>query len=282
MSTARHIAAAQFRRVDSAFRAATASMRALPDFLIIGESKCGTTSLYDDIVGHPSVLSAAVKEPHFFSTRYQRGLNWYRAQFPVEWRMRRGSGTDRIQTGEASPYYLSHPHAAHRIKSILPGVKAIAMLRNPIDRAYSQYQHEFRKNRETLSFEEAIAREPERLKGELERMIRDENYNSPEYRRHSYVTRGIYVDHLRTWLTHFDRAQLLIIKSEAYFAAPEKTLSEVLAFLELPLHQPRRYAKRNVGRYAPIPADLRQRLVDYFAPHNAKLYELVGVDYGWQ
>jgi hypothetical protein len=196
--------------------------------------------------------------------------------------MRRGNGAGRMLTGEASPYYMAHPHAARRIKSILPDVKAIAMLRNPIERAYSQYQHEFRQNRETLSFEDAIAREPERLKGERERMIRDEGYTSAEFRRHGYLMRGVYVDHLRAWLTHFDRAQLLVINSEAYFAAPDKTLREVLAFLDLPENQPRGYAKRNVGKYAPISADLRRQLADYFAPHNARLYDFLGVDYGWQ
>ena len=76
--------------------------------------------------------------------RYDRGLTWYRAQFPLEARLRTGAG-QRMQTGEASPYYLFHPHAPTRIKQILPDVKSIAMLCNPVARAYSQYQHEFRK-----------------------------------------------------------------------------------------------------------------------------------------
>jgi hypothetical protein len=283
MSMVRDVARAQWRKVDGVYRAATASKRALPDFLIIGASKCGTTSLYDDIVEHPSVIEAAVKEIHFFDTRYDKGMDWYRAQFPLEWRTRKGAPlSERIQTGEASPYYMFHPHAPARIRKAIPDVKAIAMLRNPIDRAYSQYQHEFRKGRETLSFEEAIEREPERLRGELDRMIRDESYNSTEYRRHSYLARGIYVDQLQAWLRHFDRKQLLVVRSEDYFAAPDVTLRQVLSFLELPAWDPGHYARKNVGRYSPIDSGLRQRLADYFAPHNARLYEFLGADFGWK
>jgi len=283
MNAVRDVAVEQFRRVDGAFRAATASMRALPDFLIIGEAKCGTTSLYDDLVEHPDVLPAAVKEVQFFSTRLHRGLNWYRSQFPLEWRMRRnGHVPGRTQTGEASPYYLSHPLAPQRIKTVLPQVKAIAMLRNPVDRAYSQYQHEFRKKRETLSFEEAIAREPQRLQGERERMARDDRYNSREYRRHAYMARGLYVDHLRTWFELFDPRQLFVIRSEDYFAAPDATLRQVLEFLELPAWAPPRFAKKNVGKYTPIDPQVREKLASYFAPHNARLADFLDVDFGWQ
>jgi hypothetical protein len=254
----------------------------LPDFLIIGEAKCGTTSLYGDIVRHPGVVPAATKEVHFFDVRFDRGLNWYKGQFPLP--PRRGEHGDgaSFKTGEASPYYLSHPHAPRRIRDVLPAVKAIAMLRNPIDRAYSHYQHELRTRRESLSFEEAIAREPERLRGECERMIEDERYNSTACRRYSYLTRGVYVDHLQNWMRYFDRQQLLVLQSESYFAAPDLTMQKVLRFLELPTWAPPSFAKRNVGMYAPIDARLRERLSDHFAPHNARLYEFLGVDFEWR
>jgi len=283
MSAARlkRVARDQWRRFDNVFRSATASIRALPDFLIIGEAKCGTTSLYNDLVSHPFVLGAAVKELHFFDLRYQRGIDWYKAQFPLPWRSWRMAG-DRVQTGEASPYYLFHPHAPLRIKQALPDVRLIAMLRNPVERAYSHYQHEFRKRRETLSFEEAVDREPERLRGELERMLADPRYNSREHRRHAYVTRGVYVDPLHNVTRLFGAARLLILKSEDYFTAPEATLRRVFEFLELPPQESRSFARKNIGSYMPIDSHLRQRLVDYFAPHNARLYDFIGVNLGWK
>lgn len=282
LTMVRETARARWRRIDGVYRTATARFRMLPDFLIIGASKCGTTSLYDDIVEHPAVLEAAIKEVQFFGARFDRGVDWYRAQFPFETASRRGPlRPGRVQTGEASPYYMFHPHAPGRIKQLLPNVKAIAMLRNPIDRAYSQYQHEFRRGRESLTFVEAIEQEPKRLHGELERMLQDERYNSPEYRRHSYLKRGIYIDQLERWLRHFDRRQLLIIRSEDYFAAPDVTFQQVLAFLELPAWAPARFAWKNVGTYSPLDPELRRRLNEYFAPHNARLYDFLGVDYGW-
>jgi hypothetical protein len=282
MTGLRSAVGGRLRRIDSVFRTATRSFRTLPDFLIVGEAKCGTTSLYDDIVRHPLVREAAVKEVHFFDLRFHRGLDWYRAQFPIQRRARNG-GPDHhpIQTGEASPYYMFHPHAMSRIKTALPDVKLIAMLRNPVERAYSQYQHELRHGRETLSFEDAIAREPERLRGERERMLQDERYNSFAHRRQAYLARGIYVDQLRRLRESFDRRQLLVLKSEDYFAAPHATLERVFEFLELPPWQPQWFARRNVGTYAPIDAQLRQRLVDYFVPHNARLYSFLGADLGW-
>jgi hypothetical protein len=278
----RRIARAQWRRMDDAYRAATAPARTLPDFLIVGEAKCGTTSLYDDLAQHPCVLEAAVKEVHFFDIRFRRGLEWYRAQFPLEWQMQRKKGPTARQTGEASPYYMFHPHAPARIKQALPNVKLIVMLRNPVERAYSQYQHEFRRGREPLaSFEEAIAAEPERLRGEHERMLGDEWYNSLEHRRHSYVARGIYVNQLQMLCRQFDRQQILIIKSEDYFSAPDVTCKRVREFLGLPAWEPVFFAKKNVGTYAPIDRRLRKRLADYFAPHNSSLYDFLGTDFGW-
>lgn len=280
----RQAARTQWLRVDGAYRGATSSMRALPDFLIVGEAKCGTTSLYDDLVRHPAVLEAAVKEVHFFDLRFRRGLHWYRSQFPIEWRMRKAAAHGaRLQTGEASPYYMFHPHAPVRIKEALPDVKLIAMLRNPVERAYSQYQHEVRKGRETLpSFEEAVDREPDRLRGERERMLADERYNSPEHRRHAYVARGVYVDQLVRLRELFAPEQLLVIKSEDYFASPDATVRRVVAFLGLPAWEPRTFARKNVGAYAPIDKRLRQRLAAYFAPHNARLYDFLEVDFGWK
>lgn len=279
----KRVARSQWRRVDEVYRSATASIRTLPDFLIVGEAKCGTTSLYDDIVRHPFVREAAVKEVHFFDIRFHRGLEWYRAQFPIKWRTQgTADRRDRLRTGEASPYYMFHPHALSRIRQVLPSVKLIAMLRNPVERAYSQYQHELRHGRESLaSFEEAIEREPERLRGEVERMLRDERYNSVEHRRHSYVTRGIYVDQLENVRRLFDSERLLIVKSEEYFEAPDVVLRRVLAFLELPTWEPRAFVKRNVGSYVPMDPRVRRRLMEYFAPHNARLADFIGVDFAW-
>ncbi len=131
-----------------------------PAFVIVGAQRGGTTSLYRYLAAHPGVLPASRKELHYFTNRHDRGPDWYRSQFPPT-----PPGTI---TGESTPYYLFHPHAPRRLHAFAPDVKLIVLLRNPVDRAYSHYQLQVRRRHETLPFEEAIAREEERLAGELQ------------------------------------------------------------------------------------------------------------------
>ena len=142
--------------------------RKLPDFLIVGVMKGGTTSLFRYLVRHPQVLPPFRKEIKYFDCNYINGQNWYQAHFPLKKKFVGGSKL----TGEATPYYIFHPQAPMRIAEALPEAKIIILLRNPIDRAYSHYQHMVRVGREPLSFEEAIAAEPERLAGEAEKIGR--------------------------------------------------------------------------------------------------------------
>ena len=265
----------------SAFRSSGKSAAGmLPEFLIIGAQKSGTTSLYHALVSHAHVVPAFKKELHFFNftNKFAKGSEWYRSNF-----LPPGSENGRsIITGEASPYYLYHPLAARRASQVVPQAKLIVLLRNPVDRAYSDYQHKFRDGSETLSFEEAIEAEEERIGGERERMLADETYLSPNHRRYSYLTRGIYVDQLKEWHEHFDRGQMLIIKSEDYFARTADVTNLVLDFLELPVWD-RKDAEggKNRGGYDPMSPAVRERLESYFEPHNQRLYEYLGQDFGW-
>ena len=187
------------RRVKKAFaarrlwRSATAPVRTLPDFLIIGAQKCGTSFLYRFLVEHPHVKSAFVKEVHYFDLNFAKGNHWYRSNFPLQVR-----NTRTYITGEASPYYLFHPHAAKRASMVVPGAKLIILLRNPVDRAYSHCQHQVKRvggeTRETLMLEAAREAEERPLPGELSKIIEDEYYESLSHRIRSYLKRGIYID----------------------------------------------------------------------------------------
>lgn len=251
----------------------------LPDFLIIGAQKGGTTFLYNVLRRHPHVKAAVKKEIHFFDTfRFRRGVDWYRTQFPQQ----QQEDGQRVITGEASPYYLFYPHAARRVAETIPQAKLIALLRNPIDRAYSDYQHTLRQGNETLGFNEALDLEEERLRGEKEKILADESYRSIDYRRSSYLARGIYVDQLEEWHRYFDPKQLLILKSEDFFASPLETLELVLEFLGLPERDFKLEGKRNEGGYSePMDPETRRWLQEYYEPHNKRLYEYLGVDFGW-
>ena len=265
------------------YRGITSPLRSLPDFIIIGGKKCGTSSLYNYLAEHPNIIPAFRKEVHFFDGAGERRTFLYRAYFPTRLSKRgavreRGAG---FITGEATPYYLFHPLVPARVRSIVPRARLIAMLRNPVDRAYSHYHHEVRSGTEKLSFEEAIERETERLSGEQERMIRDGDYDSLSRRRYSYLSRGIYVDQLRNWKSHFPKEQLLILRSEDLFADPRMILERTLSFLDLPPLEREEYSKDNKGSYSDMDRSTRDYLVDYFKPHNERLQELLGRDFGW-
>jgi hypothetical protein len=187
-----------------------------------------------------------------------------------------------IITGEASPDYINHYHVPRRIRALLPGVKLLVFLRNPVDRAYSHYQHYFRQELEGLSFEEAIENEKERLKGELEKIKADEDYYSFNYHHYSYKTRGMYYQQLRKWMDIFPREQFFISSSEEYYKDPDSVYQKILGFLGLPAWSPRDFKKYNVGKkYNRMNKNTRKKLIEHFMPHNQKLYDLLGERFEW-
>ncbi len=272
------------RLASKIYRGLTSPLRLLPDFIVIGGKKCGTSSLYNYLVEHSDITPAFRKEVHFFDNNAGKGNTLrYRAYFPTSLykrRFERTRGSDLI-TGEATPYYLFYPLAPERVRYVVPCAKLIALLRDPVDRAYSHYHHEFRRGTEKLSFEEAIEREAERLGGERERMFRDGNYDSSSHRRHSYLSRGNYVDQLQNWRKFFPKEQLLVLKSEDLFADPAAIVGQTLDFLGLSLLEREEYSKDNKGSYLGMDPTIRRRLVDYFRPHNERLYDYLGRDFGW-
>ena len=188
-----------------AYGKATSSVRPLPDFLVIGAQKAGTTALYAYLRWHPGIGGPSWKEVSFFDRHYRRGEAWYRGHFPNAlrgWIAERSNGRPLV-VGEASPSYMFHPLAPQRVHDLVPDVRLIALLRNPADRAYSHYQHEVALGREPLSFEQALDAEEERLRGEVERMTDDPSYFSHEWWDHTYPARGRYAEQLERWFAVF-------------------------------------------------------------------------------
>jgi hypothetical protein len=259
-------------------------MRLTPDFLIIGAQRSGTSSLYDHLTRHPQVAPAVRKEVHFFDDKFTRGLRWYRAHFPsslYRYCVERLRGHE-IVTGEASPYYLFHPAVPRRVSQTAPGLKLIILLRNPVDRAYSHYNHECRMGRECLPFEEAIERETERLGDEAEKLLDERIHFSLRHRSFSYLARGIYVDQLEAWERFFPRERMLILQSESFYSDPPAALRQVFRFLDLPAWEPESYPKLPYPRYENLDPTLRKRLTDYFEPHNRRLFAHLGRELDWQ
>lgn len=261
---------------------ATSFIRLLPDFIIIGGQRCGTTSLFNYLAQHPNVFPSYRKEVHYFDANYDKGLQWYRAHFPSHLARQVSRWRGRIHlTGEASPLYLFDPRVPERVRRDLPGVKLIALLRDPVSRAHSHYHKARKFGHETLDFEEALDREADRLSAERERMAADPDYVGPSHIHHSYTTRGIYLGQIKRWHELFGRDQLLVLRSEDLFTRPGETFDQALRFLGLPPWRPPAFRTFNAVGYSPMPAHIEVRLRAFFAPHNAALAEHLGRDMGW-
>jgi hypothetical protein len=267
------------------WRSATRRWRVLPDFLVLGGQRCGSTSLYDMLCGHPDVAPASHKEPHFFDNNHLRGEEFYRRLFPLQLQMRareRRQGR-RAVTGEATTYYLAHPAVPARVRALLPDVRLIAILRDPVDRAYSHYQLSVREGREPLSFEEALAAEPDRLAGEHERLIAEPSYRGDAHRFFSYRSRGRYIDQLERWWAEFPREQLLVLRSEDMFEDPRIVYDQLVTFLGLDPDADRRtFRARNRVSYDAMRPETRAELRGYFAEPNRALEQRTGRAFNWQ
>jgi hypothetical protein len=271
------------RALRRGFESLTGGLRVLPDFLIIGAERCGTTSLYNYLSQHPSVIPAVRKDIHFFNLNHRLGAGWYRSHFPTLLRKHYHAAREgRFATGDSTPSYCFSPHAPRRVFELLPRVKLLLLLRDPVERAYSHYHMALRDGYETLSFEEALEREDERLKGELERMLEDESYYSSPRHLYSYLARGNYADQLKPWLDRFPREQLLVLKSEDLYENPPRIVKRVQQFLSLPLVELTEHRKHNQAPYPAMDPALRKRLVAHFEAPNARLFEMLrDVDEGW-
>lgn len=256
-----------------------AHQRTLPDFVIIGAQRSGTTSLFNTLARHPRVAPALRKEVHFFDIHYPKGLRWYRAHFVHQEQKER----EGLLAGEATPYYLFHPLAPQRMAQHLPNARFIVLLRNPIDRALSHYHHIRRYGLEPLpTFEQAIAAEQERLKGQEELLLSGGLSYSPAHQNFSYLARGIYAAQLRRWFQYFPKERFLILRAEDFFASPGQVWPDVLTFLGLEQWTPPRFPVEDRLLYSQIPSETRNRLREFFMPYNQELYALIGRDMGWE
>ena len=271
-----------------------------PDFLIIGAQKGGTTALQAYLQQHPNVQCAKEKEVGFFNRDiiYNRGEQWYAKQFPF----RRRTG---LKYFEATPGYLYHPFVAERIFRFSPELKLIALLRNPVKRAYSAWNmfrlfHSDPKCKAGIIrkfFDDAnpdakvpyveLLNRPE-FPGFHECITREmEIYNqNPEEtgKMHWFVRGGIYWQQLKRYLDLFDRKNLLIMESEELKTDRTAVLNRVTAFLGLSEHD---WSQANlkdshVRKYSsPIADEDRKILQEFYQPHNIKLFSLIGQDYNW-
>ena len=251
---------------------------ATPGFLVIGAQKAGTTFLHQELVRHPDVVPPLTKEIHYFDDHYARGADWYGGHFR--------SGPPGSTTGEASPGYLFHPHAVGRLARDLPEARAVVLLRDPVRRAWSHFQHERRLGFETeQDFGRALDLEESRTATERTRMWEDPDHVSHAVRHFSYRARGEYLDQVeRARAALADR--LLVIVSERLFSDTRTVLDEVQRFLGLAPWQPASLGPNDMAAgHSRLDPAVARDLRSHYAPHVDVLSDRLGIDlrgeHGW-
>ena len=265
----------------------------LPDFVVIGAQKAGTTSLYRMLRKHPQVHMPRTKELHYFDFHYERGPEWYAAQFrPGRWERRRG---------EATPNYMWGPLARQRLIADLPSARIIAILRNPVDRAYSHYWHD-RRRREMErhdravqpTFEQALARErPVTFRSLVEACRRRAAGPRPAVARQLRPARGV-----RRPAGAVPRRRTAGIastwcSSTTWSPTGRARLRELFGFLRVLKRPARTIEDAHANRYrrrgrvragadqrrtSPIDPATREVLAEHYRPHNERWVTLLGRD----
>lgn len=262
----------------------TSSLRMTPEFVVVGGQRCGTTSLFKNLAEHPQVMRPGVdKGIDWFTLHYDKDPSWYRSHFPVErLAVLRTAKYGRPVAFEACTYYMFHPFAIERMARQLPNVKVVAMLRDPVERAFSAYKHELARGFETEpDFEKALQLEDSRLEGEIERLRDDVTYESHAHRHQAYRRRGQYAEQLERLYAHYPRERVHVLESESYFTEPEREYAALLEFLGLEPYLPAQFERHNARPSRPMPGNAREFLADHYASHNARLVEVLGRTPRW-
>lgn len=270
------------RRAQLEWRMIQKPDRALPDFLIIGVHKGGTSSLYANLTTHPNILPAWTKEVHYFDQTPLPRERWYRAHFPSKAELTKRNAI----TGEATPSYCLLPHVAERVKRTVPDAKMIMMLRDPVGRAYSAFQFNQRRGSNGQTFEDWIARDfdliGDRTVG-IEEMKMWLGEGASQNSTPLGLLRGLYITQIKHWHSLFPREQIKIVDSADYFRDPPAFLNDtVTQTFGLPPHafayQKTYHEKRG---YPDMKPDTQARLQAFFKPYNEELYAYLGRDFGW-
>ncbi len=246
-----------------------------PNFIIFGTVKGGTTSLYNYLTLHPSILPAIQKEVHFFNRNhiFRQGLKWYLAHFPQI------PQNLNLISGEASPNYMYFPQAGKRVFQCLPEVKLILILRNPIDRAISHYYMARRLGQEQRSLEEALAGEVKTIKNIPQRAFDEVNFFTEPP---TYLRAGFYFYFIKEWMNVFPREQVLVLKSEEMYENPAATMKQVFEFLAVPNYQLSEYKNYFYGSYSRQEEEIRNSLSELLKPHNQRLEDYLGMQFNWE
>lgn len=265
------------------FGSLTAAARMRPQFIVIGAQRAGTTTMFRLLSEHPQVVRpTASKGIGYFDLNYAKGMSWYAGHFPLQVLARRAVRDGDPVTFESSGYYLFHPLVPQRMAADLPGVRVIAMVRHPVERAYSAHSHELARGFETEPFERALELEEQRLAGAEERLRTDPSFHSFEHRHHAYLARGRYAEQIQRFIDALGADRVTIVDADAFFAEPAEQFAGLCERLGLRTWRPERVDRWNARPRESMSPQLHARLMDHFAPHDEALARLMGATPSWR
>ena len=257
----KHLIGSTIKKIYQPFALATAKYRPLPDFVIIGASRSGTTHLFHTLEQHPQIVRSRKKELHFFdkNENYVRGINYYKSSFPLSFNL-----PDDALVVEATPAYIYSAQASVRLKKHLPNLKLILLLRNPIQRAISSYFNGKRKGYEPRTIDEVFI-------------------NNPTLIHEDYIQKGIYIDQIQRYEKYLSEGNLLILQSEELFNNKSKVLKDVEKYLNVDakLEFAKNVTKHEVKRNEKVSKEIYAVLDQIFDPYNKRLYAYLEKDFDW-
>ena len=260
--------------------AITGFIRVIPDFLVIGAKRCGTTSLYQHLPEHPCISKSPYDNMGFFNDNFHLGVNWYKSFFPTTFtRNKIKSKFGGFLAFDVTTKYMEEESTANNVYQTKPNMKIIIILRNPVDRAYSQYHLSVRQTAERRSFEDVVEENMNRLNKESH-----EHYEiKPRFsaKEDNYLKKGLYALQLKYWLKIFPRENILIVSTEEFESNQQIIYNKIFEFLNISKFEVKNTKKMEKGNYLPMKSETRNLLLDYFRPHNHELFELINMEFDW-
>ena len=259
------------------FSGVTASLRKLPDFLVIGGKRCGTTTLYEFLKQHPSISNPPFDHMGFFDDNYKLGIDYYKSFFPIK-----NKKNDLMINYDVTTSYLANPHVPERMFKHMPNVKLIILLRNPIARAWSEYNSNLRVNKNYDTFETYIENELDDLKNyDFSDKVKNNDYDLTNPNE-NYLKKGLYVYYLKKWFSVFPKKNFLILSTETFAKNEDYVFTKIFEFLNLPKYEIKNLKQMSKTTYHnTLNPKIKMKLDKFFESPNKELFKLIEQEFTW-
>jgi len=259
----------------------TSSFRVLPDFLVIGAKRCGTTSLYEYLGQHPCIKKSSHDNIGFFNDNFHLGIGFYKSFFPTIFEKKKViQKNKKFMTYDVTSSYVYHEKAPQRLYQHMPNVKLIILLRNPTSRAWSEYNSSLIAKPNLDTFESYIENEFDDIKNyNFLDKVQNNDYNLIDPTK-NFLKKGLYVNYLKKWFNLFPRENFLILPTETF--AKNENMKKMFEFLNLPYYEIKNLKRMQKVVYKnSLNPETKIKLDKFFESSNKELFELIKQKFAW-